>query len=148
MVAECFSGECGFCDCCTKTNHYVSNGLPNESQVRAQDMKKFFGKEEIQTEFEKYHKSLREQMKSYQYCDKSEPGFCPKKFTFGPSEFTLNNSFDKCDSVLCQMFHLNLHENISKRLLGDIPMYQGQANKSFCILCTRRSHVPLSVAYS
>ena len=30
MVAECFSGECGFCDCCTKTNHYISNTDPNE----------------------------------------------------------------------------------------------------------------------
>ena len=141
MVTECFSGECGLCDCCTKTNHYVSNGDPKESQLRAQDMKKFMGKDEIQTEFEKYHKSLRNQMKLFSYIDKSEPGFCPKKFTIGTSEFKLNNSFDKCESNMCQMFHLHLHNNISKRLLGDIPMYLSPANKSFCILCVRRSSI-------
>ena len=142
MVAECFSGECGFCDCCTKTHHYISNTDPTESRLRAEDMKKFFGKEEIQTEFETYHKSLRNQMKSYQYIDKSEPGFCPKKFTIGSSEFKLTESYAKCDSVLCQMFHLHLHENISKRLLSDIPMYQSTGDKSFCLLCVRRSSLP------
>jgi len=139
MVAECFSGECSFCDSCTKTHHYISNTDPNESRLRAEDMSKFFKKDEIQTEFETYHKSITNKMKSYQYIDKSEPGFCPEKFTIGSSEFIMNNSFDKCDSVLCQMFHLHLHENIAKRLLGDIPMYQSPASKSFCLLCVRRS---------
>ena len=139
MVAECFSGECGLCELCDKTSHYISITEKKESHSIAHDMKKFFLKEEIQTEFESYHKTLRNQMKSYQYVDKSEPGFCPKKFKIGATEFKLNDSFDKCDSVLCQMFNLHLHENIRNRLLNDIPMYQSPASKSFCITCIKRT---------
>ena len=139
MVAECFSGECSFCDSCTKTHHYISNTDPNESRLRAEDMSKFFKKDEIQTEFETYHKSITNKMKSYQYIDKSEQGFCPQKVKIDNSDFILTDKTKKCDSTLCQMFHLHLHENIAKRLLTNIPIYKSVAEKHFCLTCIHRA---------
>ena len=114
MVAECFSGECGFCDCCTKTNHYISNTDPNESRLRAGDMTKFFKKEEIQTEFETYHKSITNKMKSYQYIDKSEQGFCPQKVKIDNSDFILT---DKQRNVIqpCARCFIFIFTKISRR---------------------------------
>jgi len=139
MSAECFSGECGFCASCTETHHYVSDTDPLESDKRASDMAKFIKKDDIQKEFETYQKSLRNHMNLYKYVEKSEQGFTPHTFKIDNSIFTLTNTFEKCDSILCRMFHGHLHENICKKSLRDIPMYRSTSTKHFCLVCLKRS---------
>jgi len=139
MSAECFSGECEFCDCCTRTHHYVSDTDTDEPDKRASDMAKFISKDDIQKEFETYQKSLLRLKNLYSYLEKSEQGFTPFTLNVENSIFTLTNSFKKCDSVLCRIFHKQLHENICKQFIHDIPIYRSTSDKHFCLVCLRRS---------
>ena len=132
--SECFSGECGFCQSC--------NNPPNPVKIKennkASDFKKFFLKEDIQKEYEIYLNSLNKSLKNYHYVDKKEQGFTPKNIIINSSKYQLLNSSHKCDSILCQMFYLHLHENINNKLIQSIPIYKSETDKKFCILCINR----------
>jgi len=131
--SECFSGECGFCQSCNNPPHLVK-----DKGNRASDFKKFFSKEDLQKEYEIYLSSLNKSLKNYQFIDKKEHGFTPKILTISSSKYRLLNTSHKCDSMLCQMFYLHLHETINDKLIKSTPIYKYDSDNKFCILCVSR----------
>ena len=136
---ECFSGECGFCQSCNDKpfNNQHHQKIKTEEN-KATDFKKFFNKEELQKEYEIYLSSLNKSLKNYQFVDKKEQGFIPKELIINSSKYKLINSSHKCNSILCQMFYLHLHDNIKNKLIESTPIYKSETDKNFCILCLSR----------
>jgi len=135
---ECFSGDCGFCKSCNNSPSYLMIDDSGDSGDRASDFKKFFEKEVIQANYDKYLSSLNKSLKKYHYLDKKEQGFTPKKITTNSTNYKLVNTSRKCDSLTCQLFYLHQHDTINDKLIRSTPIYKSNTDKYFCILCVTR----------
>ena len=133
FTAPCFSGGCGFCPECCRSDVKVTE---SEDLLRAKDFSKFMGKQTIIKENDKYNKQFNQFMKQYNFRNPMKIGFMPKYMSYGKDIYTLIEEVHTsvCDDIFCKVFYVNAHDALKKNHYSNYPIYTRKED-GLCQLC-------------
>ena len=137
-AAPCFSGECGLCANCCKTQY--SSKL-SEREQRYKDMAKILGKPLIEEYREVYNKRLNSWCKNKGYTDPFLYGYARERVKVVTETYTLCKNFHSnvCDDSYCRALYTSTDEYTQKTKYSKYPIYTSDTRDiKLCGVCIDR----------
>lgn len=127
-ATPCFSGECGFCPNCCKSDYIHKE---KNEVTRSKDMKLLYGRKKVDEISNDYTKRLNNWCKQRGYKNPNDIGWTKqtvKKFrpgSFDPICFSLIRSSHKyiCSDPHCQLLHEDANDWLKNKSYPIMPIY-------------------------
>ena len=136
--APCFSGECGLCANCCRTQDSSKLG---EREQRYKDMSKIMGKTLVEEYREVYNKRLNSWCKNKNYTDPFLYGYAKEKIKVNDETYTLckNVHSNVCDDSYCRALYVSTDEYTQKTKYSKYPIYTSDTRDiKLCGVCIDR----------
>ena len=137
-AAPCFSGECGLCANCCKTQYSSKH---SERDQRYKDMAKILGKPLIEEYREVYNKRLNSWCKNKGYTDPFLYGYANENIKVNDETYTLCKKVhsDVCDDSYCRALYVSTDEYTQKTKYSKYPIYKSDTRDiKLCGVCIDR----------
>ena len=137
-AAPCFSGECGLCANCCRTQDSSKLG---EREQRYKDMAKILGKPLIEEYREVYNKRLNSWCKNKGYTDPFLYGYARERVKVVTETYTLckNVHSNVCDDSYCRALYVSTDEYTQKTKYSKYPIYTSDTRDiKLCGVCIDR----------
>lgn len=137
-AAPCFSGECGLCANCCRTQ---DSSKIEERERRYKDMAKILGKPLIEEYREVYNKRLNSWCKNKNYTDPFLYGYAKEKIKVNDETYTLckNVHSNVCDDSYCRALYVSTDEYTQKTKYNKYPIYTSDTRDiKLCGVCIDR----------
>lgn len=131
-LTPCYSGECGNCNICNPI-HEAREPPRNYSLTFAKDLSRFYSKDVLEENSEKYRRDVKKWCDKTGYRKPSDIGWAREKMKINLSWIESNTEVFElikkphdglCSNIECNMCYLQCPEWIQKKFFPIMPMYE------------------------